>query len=83
MVEKLEDKLPLKVWLDTGTHEPGWERARTLRDAMVEKGWHLYDDLQYTEVEGADHSEGAWAARVDPALRFLFPPEVPNLKLET
>jgi predicted alpha/beta superfamily hydrolase len=74
MVEQLDGKLPLKIWLDTGTHEPGWERARILRDALVEKGWKLFDDLQYTEVEGGDHSEGAWSARVDPALRFLFPP---------
>jgi hypothetical protein len=45
-----------------------------LRDALVEKGWRLYDDLQYAEIEGAGHSEGAWAARVDPMLRYLFPP---------
>jgi predicted alpha/beta superfamily hydrolase len=74
MVEQLDGKLPLKIWLDTGTNEPGWERARILRDALVEKGWKLFDDLQYTEVEGGDHSEGAWSTRVDPALRFLFPP---------
>jgi predicted alpha/beta superfamily hydrolase len=74
MVEDLDKKLSLKIWLDTGMLEPGWERARALRDALVEKGWKLFDDLQYTEVEGGDHSEGAWAARVDPALRFLFPP---------
>jgi predicted alpha/beta superfamily hydrolase len=80
MVEKLPHKLPLKIWLDTGTHEPGWERARTVKDALVEKGWHLYDDLQYLEVEGAGHSEGAWAARVDPALRFLYPPPPPAAK---
>lgn len=73
MVESLEDKLPLKIWLDTGTHEEGWERARKLRDILVEKGWRLDGDLQYTEVEGGDHSEGAWAARVDPMLRYLFP----------
>jgi hypothetical protein len=30
--------------------------------------------LHYHEIEGADHSEGAWAMRVEPALRFLFPP---------
>jgi predicted alpha/beta superfamily hydrolase len=70
-------KPPLKIWLDTGTHEPGWERAATLRDRLVEKGWRLYDDLHYLEVEGADHSEGAWAARIDPVLRFLFPPPPP------
>jgi predicted alpha/beta superfamily hydrolase len=78
MVEKLESKPPLKIWLDTGTQEPGWERARALRDALVEKGWRLHDDLQYMEIEGGDHSEAAWAARVDPALRFLFPPPPPK-----
>ncbi len=74
MVEELEEKLPLRIWLDIGTHEIGWGRTRALRDALVEKGWHLHDDLQYTEAEGAGHTESAWAARVDPMLRFLFPP---------
>ena len=74
MVEELDGKPPLKIWLDTGTHEYGWERARTLLGALLEKGWKVYDDLQYTEAEGAGHTEAAWAARVDPMLRFLFPP---------
>ena len=79
IIEQMEDRVPVKIWLDTGTHEQGWERTRALRDALVEKGWKLYDDLQYLEVDGADHSEGAWAARVDPMLRFLFPP-LPKLR---
>jgi predicted alpha/beta superfamily hydrolase len=74
LVESIEQKSPLKIWLDTGTAEPGWEQARELRDRLAEKGWKLYRDLQYMEAEGADHSEAAWAGRVDPALRFLFPP---------
>jgi predicted alpha/beta superfamily hydrolase len=79
IVEELDEmaKLPLKIWLDTGTREPGWERARVLRDRLVEKGWRLHDDLHYLEIEGADHSEGAWAGRIDPVLRFLFPPPPP------
>jgi predicted alpha/beta superfamily hydrolase len=77
LVDMIEEKSALRIWLDTGTFEPGWENARALRDRLVEKGWRLYDDLQYLEVEGADHSEGAWAIRVDPALRFLFPPPAP------
>ncbi len=74
LVDSIEQKPPLKIWLDTGTAEPGWEQARELRDRLSEKGWMLRDDLQYMEAKGADHSEAAWAARVDPALRFLFPP---------
>ena len=30
----LEKKLPLKIWLDTGSAEPGWERARNLCAAL-------------------------------------------------
>ena len=75
MVEKLDDKArpPLKIWLDTGTHEPGWERASVLRDGLIEKGWRLHDDLHYLEVEGAEHSERAWAERFEAVLRFLYP----------
>lgn len=81
IVEEIDDeaKPPLKIWLDTGTHEPGWERAAVLRDRLVEKGWRLHDDLHYLEVAGADHSEGAWAARVESVLRFLFPPLPPSV----
>ena len=38
MVESLEDKLPLKIWLDTGTHEEGWERTRQLCDLLDREG---------------------------------------------
>jgi predicted alpha/beta superfamily hydrolase len=79
IVDEIDEtaKPPLKIWLDTGTSEPGWERTATLRDRLIEKGWRLHDDLHYLEVEGADHSEAAWAARIDPVLRFLFPPPPP------
>ena len=73
MVDALPDKLPLKIWLDTGTRETGWERARELRERLVAKGWRLDHDLEYTEVEGGDHSERAWAARFEAVLRFLYP----------
>jgi hypothetical protein len=49
-----------------------------LRDRLVEKGWRLHDDLEYLEADGSDHSEGAWAARIGPVLRFLFPPPPPG-----
>jgi predicted alpha/beta superfamily hydrolase len=74
IVDSVEQKPPLKIWLDTGTREPGWEQARVLRDRLAKKGWKLRDDLHYMEVKDADHTEAAWAARVEPALRFLFPP---------
>ena len=75
LVGMIEEKPPLKIWLDTGTAEPGWEQARLLCDRLLEKGWQLNVDLSYLEIEDADHSEAAWATRVEPALRFLFPPQ--------
>jgi predicted alpha/beta superfamily hydrolase len=72
LVGILGEKPPLKIWLDTGTDEPGWELARDLRDCLIDKGWQLDVDLSYLEVKGANHSEAAWARRVEPALRFLF-----------
>jgi len=74
-VETLNAKLPLRIWLDTGTGE-GWyttEYARMLRDALVGKGWALDAELSYYEADGATHDENAWAARVAPMLKFLFP----------
>jgi putative membrane protein len=49
--------------LDTGTNETGWERARKLRDRLVEKGWLLFHDLEYCEAEGAGHNEAAASNR--------------------
>ncbi|HLW34438.1 MAG TPA: alpha/beta hydrolase-fold protein [Chthoniobacterales bacterium] len=70
----VREKLPLKIWLDMGTGEPEWEQVRDLRAALVDCGWCHGVDLQYHEIPGAGHNEGAWAARVEPALRFLYPP---------
>jgi len=70
----LDQKPPLKIWLDMGTGEPDWEQVRELRDALIDRHWRLDVDLKYLEVDGAGHNEAAWAARVEPALKFLFPP---------
>ncbi|HEX8281670.1 MAG TPA: alpha/beta hydrolase-fold protein, partial [Chthoniobacterales bacterium] len=84
MVDELDEdtKPPLKIWLDTGTNEPGWERAGVLRDRLLEKGWRLHDDLHYFEDGGAGHTEAAWAHRLDAALRFLYPPPPPILAVQ-
>jgi len=73
LIDSIGQKPPLKIWLDTGTAEPGWQQARELANRLIEKGWKLHKDIEYVEVQGADHSEAAWATRVEPALQFLFP----------
>jgi predicted alpha/beta superfamily hydrolase len=77
-----------RVYLDVGTREGETLRfwtpdspdldadyvqgVRQLRDALQHNG---YSDasLLYVEAEGAAHNEGAWAARLPAALRFLLP----------
>jgi len=71
----VREKPPLRIWLDMGTAEPDWEQVHELRDALIDCGWRPGVDLEYHEIPGGDHSEGAWATRVEPALRFLFPPQ--------
>lgn len=75
-VEALPGKLPLRIWLDSGTAEGAatLANARSLRDALVAKGWVIGDDLAYLEAPGGEHNERSWAARVDGVLKFLFPP---------
>jgi predicted alpha/beta superfamily hydrolase len=74
-VDALPRRTAARIWLDIGTGEG--ERAvtdaRLLRDALRRKGWRLGTDLAYVEADGARHNEAAWAARVDPILRYLFP----------
>jgi predicted alpha/beta superfamily hydrolase len=74
-VAELQGKPNLRIWLDIGTKEStkAVPDTRALRDALISKGWQLGEDLAYFEAEGAEHTESAWAERVDPMLRFLFP----------
>jgi enterochelin esterase-like enzyme len=64
-----------RIWLDAGTREGGRtvEDVERFRDVLLSKGWQLGRDLHYQRVEGAEHNEAAWAARVGPFLQFLFP----------
>jgi hypothetical protein len=43
------------------------------KTALVRRGWQEGHDLRYGEIQGGKHDEAAWALRVDPFLRFLFP----------
>lgn len=74
-VQALKAKPELRIWLDIGTLEGriAVRDAALLRDALITQGWTLDVDLKYLEAEGAQHSEQAWAQRVDPILRYLFP----------
>jgi predicted alpha/beta superfamily hydrolase len=74
-VAKLRHNTGQRIWLDIGTNES--KRAlpdvRLLKEALEQKGWREGENLGYLEAEGGEHSEWAWAQRVAPMLRFLFP----------
>ena len=70
-VAGLKKKPAVRLWLDTGTAEPGWENTRLLRDALVARGWREGEDLHYLEVPGAGPNEAAWAARTGSMLQWV------------
>jgi predicted alpha/beta superfamily hydrolase len=77
----LKMKPSVRLWVDIGMNEGQDELdsiqtaddARLLRDALIARGWKSGSDLSYTEIEGAQHNEPAWAKRVEPILKYLFP----------
>ena len=74
-VGQVEKKPDLKIWLDIGTKEGtrAVPDVRVLEKCLIKKGWKLCEDLAYAEAVGAEHNELAWAERVEPMLKFLFP----------
>lgn len=62
----------VRLWVDMGTAEPGWEVAQHFRDILIGRGWTLGDDLEYREIPGAQHQEAAWAARIGEVLTWLL-----------
>lgn len=74
-VNAAQPKPQLRIWLDMGTAEG----KGTLRDSdllhqlLVRRGWVDGKDLMYKHVPGGTHDETAWAERVGPFLKFLFP----------
>lgn len=75
MIAKANPRPRPKIWLDMGTSEGGMslEDVEALRDVLQAKGWSEPEDLYFGEFRGAKHNEAAWAKRVDPFLRYLFP----------
>ena len=69
---RLRKKPAVRLWLDMGTAEPGWEVIQLMRDTLVAKGWRPGDDLAYHEIPGAEHTEHAWAARVGDVLQWML-----------
>ncbi len=65
-----------RIWLDMGLSEGPTmiNKCDELHRLLERRGWREGVDMRYLRVEGGRHNEAAWAQRVDPFLRFLFPP---------
>ena len=61
------EKLPLKLYISTGTFNDTEEHARLMRDALVEKGY----ELRYTETNEG-HSYATWRGRFGELLEYFF-----------
>ena len=74
-VRRVQPQPRPRIWLDMGLAEgPNMvERCDTLHRLLVRRGWRDGVDMQYLRVPEGRHDEAAWALRVDPFLRFLFP----------
>jgi predicted alpha/beta superfamily hydrolase len=64
-----------RIWLDIGLSEgPAMIRkCDELHRLLERRGWRKGVDMLYLPAPGGRHNEDAWAKRVDPFLRFLFP----------
>jgi len=41
---------------------------------LAARGWQRGTHFSSQQIDGGDHNETAWRARVDQPLRFLLPP---------
>lgn len=64
-----------RIWLDVGLAEGPTmlERCDALHRLLQRRGWKEDANLRYLRVPDGRHDELAWAGRVAPFLRFLFP----------
>jgi predicted alpha/beta superfamily hydrolase len=64
-----------RIWLDMGLAEGPTmiKKCDALHRLLERRGWRDGIEMRYLRVPGARHNEDAWARRVDPLLRFLFP----------
>lgn len=64
-----------RMWLDVGDREGrrALSDVELLNRRLKANGWRPGETLHYERINGGTHDEAAWAERVRPALKFLFP----------
>jgi pullulanase len=81
----MQDKPPIRLWLDMGTLEGSSETGRGLLIEGVQELAKILADrggkqlqVHVAVVDGAEHRETAWAERLPSALRFVLLGETPS-----
>jgi len=74
---------PDRIWIDVGQSETLPDEIdgipevvadlRSLKAALLAKGFRLEESLFCREIPGAAHNESAWAARIEDVLLAMFP----------
>ncbi len=64
------EKKKIKIYIDHG--EDGLPRGQKMFCALSEKGFIIGTDIDYFYAPGAEHTENAWAERLERPLLFLF-----------
>lgn len=79
-VRGLQNRIPLRIWLDIGNREGVNMKRQTqyLNHILLEKGWTKnrtakFADFRYVEVPKATHNEYHWGNRFHRVLKFLYP----------
>jgi predicted alpha/beta superfamily hydrolase len=75
-VRSINAKTNQRIWLSVGTGElSGFVNStRSLRDALISKGWREGRNLGYVEALREQHNPDGWSRPADRLLTFLFPP---------
>jgi predicted alpha/beta superfamily hydrolase len=69
-IAQLDHQMPQRIWLDIGTAEGEViEKVRWLNALFASRN----QTFHYEEDPGGGHNELAWAYRVGPMLKYLFP----------
>ena len=71
-----------RMWLDVGDREGKRALADvdSLNRRLKANGWRPGETLLFEKIHGGTHDEAAWARRVRPALKFLFPAQQPVMR---
>ncbi len=69
----------VKIWVDMGTREGSnpdamLQTAKDFVSGLENAGFAHFKNLAFHIEEGGDHSEAAWARRLDRPLRFFYTP---------